>query len=36
MSTSKSCEERQEEQADGAIDESGEDVTEEPGVDAPQ
>lgn len=28
--------ERQEEQADGAIDESGEDVTEEPGVEAPQ
>ncbi|HIY86248.1 MAG TPA: LCP family protein [Candidatus Yaniella excrementavium] len=28
--------ERQDEQADGAIDESGEDVTEEPGVEAPQ
>lgn len=28
--------ERQEEQADGATDESGEDVTEEPGVEAPQ
>ena len=28
--------ERQEEQADGAIDASGEDVTEEPGVEAPQ
>ena len=32
----KELQERQEEQADGAIDESGEDVTEEPGVEAPQ
>ena len=32
----KELEERQEEQVDGAIDESGEDVTEEPGVEAPQ
>ena len=32
----KELEERQEEQADGATDETGENVTEEPGVDAPQ
>ncbi|MGO1941448.1 MAG: LCP family protein [Yaniella sp.] len=32
----KELEKRQEEQADGATDETGENVTEEPGVDAPQ